>query len=99
MTIKTFDFPSFEEWNKTQEYKQKIGDYACSISIETFGPKGDPRNNFQVAIANADYPTNKMFSEMNYNILDETTLKEWYEEVIVKLNDEWKKFVLETYIK
>lgn len=37
MTIKTFDFPSFEEWNKTQEYTQKIGDYTCAISIVTFG--------------------------------------------------------------
>lgn len=102
MTIKIFDFPSFEEWNKTQEYTQKIGDYTCRIGVVTFWTREDPRNDYQAAIANFDCPTNiyvpKIFSEkITYNISDEKNLKEWYETVIVKLNDEWKKFILEKY--
>lgn len=99
MTIKTFDFPPFEEWNKTRKYAQKIGDYTCTISIVIYGLDKDY---YDAAVANSDNPINIyaddiFFERIRCNTSDEKTLKEWYEEVIVKLNNEWKKFILETY--
>ena len=94
MAIKTFDFPTFEEQKKTYNYYQKIGDYTCSISILKFGVK----DVWQEAVAITNYPINNMINEKLDNIPDEKTLKQWYQAVIVKLNQEWKRFILETYL-
>ena len=41
----------------------------------------------------------KMFAEcISCDVSDEKTLKEWYEAIIIELNDRWKAFILETYL-
>lgn len=103
MIVKTFTFPSFEEWNKTQNYSQTIGDYTCAIKTVAWGCNGNIKNNYQAVIANSDNPTNiyvdKIFTEhISCDVSDKKTLKEWYEAIIVTLNDKWKAFILETYL-
>ena len=40
-----------------------------------------------------------MFAEsITCDVSDEKTLKEWYEAIILKLNDSWKSFILDTYL-
>lgn len=103
MRIKTFEFPSFEEWNKTQEYSQKIGDYTCAVEAVVSGCDGDTENFYQAAIANYDYPTNilvkKIFAKgISCDRSDEKAIKEWYEVATAELNDAWKAFVLKKYL-
>lgn len=103
MTIKTFEFPSFEEWNKTRKYSQKIGDYTCAIETVAGWCNVNTKNDYEAVIANSDNPTNihvkKIFNKCinDCDESDEKTLKEWYEAVIVELNDKWKAFILDTY--
>lgn len=105
MEIKTFKFLSFEEWEKTKEYSQKIGDYTCAIKYLYGGEwhRGEYHNNYyKAAIANYENPipcyvehiyvnTFNQFSEQN-------TLKEWYEHVTLELNAIWKEFIYNTYL-
>lgn len=99
MIFKTFTFPSFEEWNKKQEYYKKIGDYTCSIKVFSCGCD---KSTYIATFANSDNPTNiyvaKIFcSSISCNMSDSETLKAWYEKVTVQINDKWKDFILDTY--
>lgn len=103
MNIKTFSFPSFNEWNKTRQYSQKIGDYTSTIKTIAWGCNGNTKNDYEAAIANSDNPTNIYVSALfadfiSCDVSDTTKLKKWYESVVIKLNDSWKTFILETYL-
>lgn len=99
MTLKAFTFPSFEEWNETYEYVQKIGDYTCAIDCFDFSSE---ELDCIAAFANSNNPTSeyvpKVFcSSIRCNISDNKTLKDWYEKVTIQISDKWKNFILDTY--
>ena len=58
MKSKKFSFPTFEIWNKTQEFKEKIGAYTCAIGVVSFGCNGNTKYTYFAAIAACDNPLN-----------------------------------------
>lgn len=103
MKVKTFNFPTFEIWNETKEFEQKIGDYACVIEVVFAWGSKDVKSTFLAAIANNDVPTNIYVrkvasSSIDCYLSDEKTLKQWYEKVTAKLNEQWCDFIMKNYI-
>ncbi len=99
MTLKTFTFPSFEEWNKEQEYYEKIGAYTCAIEVSEWA---HDESKYVAAFAASDDPIitflkKDFYSSIECDPHDYQTLKNWYEKVTVEINDKWKYFILDTY--
>ena len=101
MGIKLFKFPSFDEWNKNNEYKQKIGDYTCMIGI--FSWSSTRINTYRIAISNSDNPLNVNSCTIMIDTIkckpDDSILQDWYDRVILKANEEWEKYILKTYLE
>ena len=110
MSIKAFQFPPFDEWknsfdgwpNPSEGFKQTIGAYTCVIDLFASGVNGNQINTYKAAIAASSNPLNiytkTIFLEsFQSNRSDSEGLKKWYEDVTKQLNEEWKRFIAETY--
>lgn len=98
MIIKTFTFPSFEEWYKTQKYYQRIGDYICAIDIYVYG---NAKNKYTAILANSCakniHLDSIFYYEIACNTADHESLKKWYEKATTYINNTWKDFIFKTY--
>ncbi len=102
MEIKKFHFPTFEKWNQTQWYEEKIGTYTCAIRPFSFGCYGNTENDYIAAISPADNPLNIHSVKVICDFIkcdrrDMQKLKAWYDEVTININKKWEKLILETY--
>ena len=95
--VKTFDFPSFEEWFEERGcyYKTKIGNYTAEISklwptLPTYCVKCSV---FLLESYKFDF-------NHDVDIKDSeklTNFKKWYEESCVKINQDFKNYICRTY--
>ena len=104
MNIKEFSFPTFEKWNQTQKYEEKIGTYTCAIRAFSYGCNGNTQNVYVAAISPDDNPLNiysrkDVCDSIKCDNFDERRLKEWYDEVTSNFNKKWEEFLLKTYFK
>ena len=112
MRVKTFDFPSFEEWFNTNMnnlnsndygFKNNIGSYVADISPFCWYPDSVT---YMAAIACSHNPHNiyapsisKKYTFRYYrdkHSIDD--LRKWYQEVCIKLNEDFANYIYETYL-
>lgn len=104
MEIKKFNFLSFEEWKgRKKEFRQRIGAYTCAIGPFSVGCNGNTKNEYLAIIASGESPMNihakrLFFERLECDSKDEQKLKKWYEDMILKINQKWEDFILETYL-
>lgn len=109
LKIKTFHFPSFEDWYKDGEfgevsYTEEIGEITCKIAITGWGCNGNPLNDFEVAVSTCLNPTN-IYSDkiichrrkIRYDNTEE--IREWYDEVTKKVNQEWMQYIYDKFLE
>lgn len=104
MTVKKFNFPTFEGWNKGNEWSQKIGSFTCRVATVGWGCNGNTKNDYQIAISKSDNPLNiyspKLFNDfISCDVKDNNSLQYWYENAIKNANSKWEKYILETYFE
>lgn len=99
--VKTFDFPSFEEWrNNEYKYSTSIGVFKCVIEPFCWG---NGETTYAIAVAADPIPTNIYVNKIIYHVVEiksEQTdiLKVWYENIIKRVNREWADY-MKTYIE
>lgn len=105
MEIRTFNFPTFEEWknNSFKEISIKLGAYLSTIAAVswTYGTK-ETTYCFAVSLANLNPTnlfTNKVFSRYFKYTEDIASFKKWYEDTIEEFNTFWEEHIKETYLK
>lgn len=109
LKIKTFNFPEFEKWYNNGEfgkvnYEEEIGGITCKIAITGWGCNGNPFNDFEVAISTSSNPTNiysdKIIHHKKRIRYDDTnSIKEWYEEITKKVNQEWIQYIYNKFLE
>lgn len=100
MDIKTFNFPTLEEWSDKQHFRQSIGEYECRIyGYDDYRFQFTNEHIYEASIKYYDYDGPKVIFESKMSCLpdDYYHLKKWYEKVTVKINDIWKEYILKTY--
>lgn len=105
MTIKTFKFPTFKEWeeNSYDRFETKLGDYRAEVGAICWeSDRLDPTYGFAVSLANCN-PLNIYTKKIFYRYFkftgDTKALKNWYESAISEFNDFWENYIAETYIE
>lgn len=106
MKIKTFDFPTFEEWknNSFKESSIKLGAYISTIAAVgwTYGTT-ETTYCFAVSLAHLNpinLFTDKVFSRyFKYTEGDIVGFKKWYEDTICEFNTFWESHIKGTYLK
>lgn len=99
--VKTFNFPSFEEWrNNEYKYSTSIGVFKCVIKPVCLG---NGETTYAIAVAADPLPTNIYVDKIIYHAFEvkrEQTdiLKVWYENIIKRVNQEWSDYI-KTYIE
>lgn len=109
LKIKTFHFPSFEEWYHNGEfekvtYTETIGGITCKIAETAWGCNGNPYNDYEVAVSTASNPTNiyshKIIHHKRQIRYDDVhAIKKWYEEVTGKVNQEWMQYIYDMFLE
>lgn len=101
MKIKSFNFPSFEEWvQKGNSIHLEIGAYYCEI-FPSYKCRYSTKYTFEVSYI-AKTSLNKFaVAIFSRNIIEANensdNLKTWYENSISEFNSFWKKHIKETY--
>lgn len=104
MNIKKFTFPSFEEWNTSQIYRTNLADYYLSIGAFSWD---NSREHFILGIACLRDPINmwskNIFSEQHIYEYDNPNkiveLEKWYNQVTIKANEAFEKYMITTYFE
>lgn len=102
MTIKYFNFPSFEEWEKKgNEVSITLGAYCCEVRAYTWSNNG---TTYMMAASLADRnPLNiytpQIFCRRFEDYGNKDKLKEWYETSVSEFNTFFKKHIFETYFE
>jgi len=104
MKIKSFVFPSFEEWVKnSKEIKIKVGAYCCQIGIYSWiSGTCKAAYKFAVSLANENplnVYTDKLFCRTFKYEGDMEKLKEWYYNSINEFQIFWENYIKSTYIE
>lgn len=103
MTIKTFKFPTFKEWeeNSYDRFEIKLGNYCAEVGAVCWS-KYEITYGFAVSLANCN-PHNIYTEKIFYRYFkftgDTKALKNWYESTISEFNDFWENYIAETYIE
>ena len=97
MDIKTFNFPSFEEWLKDQNWDQDIGAYKCFFKTTHYSYTTEVL--YEAYIIEYYWSENIVVfkSTMSCSPNDYYQLNKWYTCVIAKINEKWKKHIFKTY--
>lgn len=98
LEIKTFDFPSFEDWFKTRKnFKLTIGQY--TVKFEKFWPTSTTYLAFCYNISFNHYRF-EFDDEKDINNIEKiANFKKWYEDTCVKLNEDFVNHIYQTYMK
>ena len=100
MKIRQFNFPTFEEWNKTKVFHEQIGEYAGMIYHVNKNSNGTSTY-FAVFELSREYTQGSNFRFYFSSYQDETEdiekLKQWYKEETSRLNQEWVRFITNKY--
>ncbi|MBQ9298356.1 MAG: hypothetical protein IJ223_04945 [Clostridia bacterium] len=99
MNIKTFNFPSFEEWKVGQDFRQSIGEYKCCIHGYAYMAQFTNERIYEASIKYYDYDGLEVLFESSMSCFPDEYdhLSKWYEKVTVELNSKWKEYILKTY--
>ena len=110
MKIKTFSFPTFEEWriqcrnkevpfSESYTYLQRIGAYRAIIQTTAWGTGKQSDSVLYTAVLEHDNEGKWwIYRETHYSEpLQYEELKNWYESVTEKINEAWKEYILKTY--
>ena len=100
--MKTFQFPPFETWDQTKQFRQKIGAYTCEIGAFSMGIHGS--STYVAAISTDDNPLNiyadKIMAErLEIARSEKGMLRAWYEKVTSVFNKKWEAFLKRTYFE
>ena len=102
MKIKTFVFPTFEEWEKRKnEVRLELGAYCCEVSAFSWSNDGVT---YMLAASLADRNplniyTSKIFRRCFEYKGDHEKLKDWYESSVLEFNAFWENHIMETYFE
>lgn len=105
MKIKTFNFPTFKEWeeNSYDRFETKLGDYRVEVGAVCWtSGEYEITYGFAVSLANVNslnFYTKKIFYRYFKFTGDTKALKNWYESIIREFNDFWENYIAETYIE
>ena len=104
MKIKSFTFPTFEEWiEKQNKVRIKVGAYSCEIALFSWTIGScNATYKFAVSLSNMNplnIYTDKLFcSNFEYDG-DMEKLKSWYYNTINEFNIFWENHIKSTYIE
>lgn len=105
MKIKTFNFPTFAEWeeNSYDRFETKLGDYRAEVGAVCWTlSEYEITYGFAVSLANCN-PLNIYTKKIFYKYFkftgDTKALKNWYESIISEFNDFWENYIAENYIE
>lgn len=100
MQIKTFKFPTFEDWEKRgNKIRLEIGAYCCEIRAFSWS-KGSTTYMLAASLSNRNplnIYTNKLFCSRFEYEGDNEKLKEWYETAISEFNTFFENHIKSTY--
>lgn len=109
LRIKQFHFPSFEDWYGkgefgTVSYEEEIGGITCKVAITGWGCNGNHNNDFEIAVSTSSNPTN-IYSDkiihhrkrIAYDDMD--AIRNWYEDVTLKVNQEWMQYIYDKFLE
>lgn len=102
LNIKSFEFPTFEDWVKNKyETVVEVGDYYCNIKAVLWSSKS---TTYECAISTyvntANLYVKKVFEaskEMTEHH-EPRELKDWYNNVIKEVNRSFSEYIISTYI-
>lgn len=97
--VKTFVFPSFDQWLITGMFSMNIGEYKCTIMKFFSSNCSIHETEYHAYI---DSSTSSLFKKiLNESIIIDTgdtkSLKEWYYYITRKINEVWVEYFLKTY--
>lgn len=102
--VKTFDFPTFEEWIERKcEWYKNIGVFYCSISPFCWSNNG---TTYVVSIAANDNPSNmyvkKIYQDSIKDVIfkrDNDKLKQWFSSATEEANKKFIEYIEKTYLQ
>lgn len=98
LKIKTFEFPSFEEWFETRKkFCLTIGKY--TVHLEKDWPTL-PIYSCHCHNISIDYYSFEFDDEKDVNNPEKmASFQKWYEDTCVNFNNDFEKYIYETYMK
>lgn len=103
--MKRFLFPSFEDWKASgYEWSGHIGDYHCRASKVVRGCGDNTEDTYMVAVSVSENPCNMCVRKVvcyseTFDRSEESSLKSWYEDVCVEVNEEWQNYIRQQYLE
>lgn len=105
MKIKSFPFPTFEEWVKSnKEIRVDVGEYRCEIRAFSW-TSGKLKVNYKFAVSLSNenplniFTPHSFFCESFEYTGDNEKLEQWYYDTIKEFDDFWKNYIKSTYLE
>ena len=99
MTVKHFEFPTFEEWKKKDcSWESRIGEYNIRIAVFSWGDKS---TTYAFGVAACPTPLHIWSSRIYYepfHCSNGEGLEEWYNGQISKFKEFWEAYIKTTYL-
>lgn len=96
--IKSFSFPSFQDFRKRNSVTLKIGYYTAEIGIVSWGCGGNTKNTYCAEILCGTNCLERFACEYDYKKGAEDELQAWYDVVCIMLNEKFVQHIKETYL-